>query len=611
MCDTNDRALTAEKEARSSAAVLAAGEHPRATQADILIVDNETSAQEQAKQELAAAAADKLLQAPAPAGGWAEVGTDSPAAELAAELARLPDESITAEELDEEEEDLPAQKQHESLAEEPLVEGSSSAFPYNHDNGKVIADGAPLAGAHSEPLYAARSSFGEPLHAAAAAAAAEVTIVTQELLNEAFHTEQLDNSVHPTDAREVREEGSVSGAAQGAAAGSMDSTFETAERCTPGNSPEADGSTANADAAAVQAVIESLLATETDSAAAAHEAADMQPSNAATAEQGDEGVKESDITAEDQQFLANLALAGGAAAIDGITGYLNGEDARHAAHAPAAAEEFLTASVTLDRLISNTHVTQGMPQSVSAAANEGAVGEDIGLTGQVLDREQQGLLQSHAADTAEHVELPPDSPISTAPSLAAAEQPRTDNGVGSTILEAMELTGHDLVLPVNSLISAEEPGMAYHGGEAKYTNSIPPHTPVLASQLETGSLADGFSGEAEPALEDFTDAAAAAEEAEAKISINLQPRLEWRVNAEITLQQPDAVSTPQRNEPVERPDVTNADGSAASVGMESSHHEGVPAADTQLIGEAIEAEAADQAGEGLQYLLLPLGQWGD
>ena len=90
----------AEKEARSSAAAPAAGEHPRATQADILVVDNETSAQEQAEQELAAEAADEMLSAPAsPAGDWTGVHLDSPAAELAAELARLPGESIIAEQL--------------------------------------------------------------------------------------------------------------------------------------------------------------------------------------------------------------------------------------------------------------------------------------------------------------------------------------------------------------------------------------------------------------------------------------------------------------------------------------------------------------------------------
>ena len=99
---------------------------------------------------------------------------------------------------------------------------------------------------------------------------------------------------------------------------------------------------------------------------------------------------------------------------------------------------------------------------------------------------------------------------------------------------------------------------------------------MFASQLETGSLAKGFSVEAEPALAEpglngLSDAAAAAEEAEeaeAKISINLQPRLEWRVNAEITLQQPDAAPDPQRGEPVEHARCQpTPDGSATSMGM--------------------------------------------
>ena len=114
-------------------------------------------------------------------------------------------------------------------------------------------------------------------------------------------------------------------------------------------------------------------------------------------------------------------------------------------------------------------------------------------------------------------------------------------------------------------------------------------------------MAKGFSVEAEPALAEpglngLSDAAAAAEEAEeaeAKISINLQPRLEWRVNAEITLQQPDAAPDPQRGEPVEMPDVTNAIGSATSMGMGSSHDEGVDAANMQLSEEAAEAVSAE------------------
>ena len=583
----------AEKEARSSAAVPAAGEHPRAAQADILVVDNETSAQEQAEQELAAQAADEMLDAPAsPASHWASARPDSPAAELAAELARLPGESGVAEQLDEEEEEMSAQSSQERLTERPLDERASSAFVHSRDNDSVAADAAPPAGTHSEPLYAARSSFGEPSHAVTAAAAAEVTIMTQELLNEAITTEQLNYDERPTDAREVHREGSAFGEAQEAAAES-----------TPDFSPEAKGSMAPADLAAVQAVIESLLTTEASSAAAAHEAADMQPSDAAVAGQGDNGAKESSITAGEQQTLADLALAGGAAAIDGITGYSSHDDAGDAAHAHAVVEDSafrMRTLVTLDSLLSGTHGNKEMPQGVSTAANEEAIDEGSGLTGHMSDAEQEGLLQSQSTDAAEHAEVPQDSLISTAPSQATAEQSRTDSSSGNTVLQVMDLAGHNFVLPVKSLSSTEEPGLARHEGKAAYEGSLPPSTPVSAAQLKTGSLANGFSVEAEPALaqpalNDPTDAAAAAEEAEeaeAKISINLQPRLEWRINAEITLQQPDGASTPQREEPVEELDVTIADGSAAIMGMESSHDVGVDAGNMQLGEEAVEAKAA-------------------
>ena len=579
----------AEKEARSSSAVSAAGEHPRDTQADILVVDNETLAQEQAEQELAAAAADEMLNAPAsPAGGWAEARPDSPAAKLAAELARLPSESIIAEQLGEEEEEMSAQSFQDRLAEEPLSERASSALVHSHDNGGVAADGTPPAGAHSD----ARGSFGEPSHAVTAAVAAEVTIMTQELLNEALHTEQLNYAEHLTDAREVHREGSAFGEAQGAAAGG-----------TPDRSPQANGGMANADVAAVQAVIESLLTTEAISAAAVHEAADMQPSDAAVAGQGDKGVMDSNITASEQQTLADLALAGGAAAIDGITGYLSHDDAGDTAHAHAVVENSaskMRTSVTLDSLISGTYGTKEMPQGVSTAANVEAVGEDSGPSDHTSDEEQEGLLQSQSTDAAEHAEVPQDSLISAAPSPAVAEQPRTDGSSASTIPQVMHLAGHNAALHVKSRVGTEEPEVARHEGKTAYEDSVPPSTPVFESQLEPGSLAHGFSVEAEPALAEPalnvpTDAAAAAEEAEeaeAKISINLQPRLEWRVNAEITLQQPDAAPEPQRDEPTEKPDVTNADGSAASMGAESSYGVGVDAAYVQLSEEAVEAEAA-------------------
>ena len=574
----------AEKEARSSAAVPAAGERPSATRADILIVDDATSAQEQAEQELAAKAADERLQAPAsPAGDWAGVRTDSPAAELAAELARPPDRSIMTEQIDEEEEGLSAQLMQEQLAEKPHNEEGTSEFKHNHDDDIVAADGTPPVGAHIEPLYAASTSFGRPSHAAAAAAAAEVTIMTQELLNEALHIEQMDYYEHPTDAREALEEGSAFGEAQGAAAGS---------------SPEANGGIKNADAAAVQAVIESLLTTEADSAEAAHEAADMQPINAAMAEQGDTGAKEGSIAAGEQQTLANLALAGGAVAIDDITGYLSHDDAGDAAHAHAVAEDPLKTSVTLDRLISGTRVTKEMPQYASPAADEGTIGEEAGLTGHVSGGEQQGLLQSQSADAAENIEMPQDSHPSITPSPAAAEQPRTDSGADSANLGAMLPTGNNIELPVKSLVSTEEPQIAGRDSEVAYEDSIPPSTPALTSQLETGSLANTVPGEAEPALDTPADAAAAAaeeaEEAEAKISITLQPRLEWRVNAEITLQQPDGASPTPRDELVEELDVTSADldDSAARMGLESSHDEGVDAANVQLSEEALEAQAA-------------------
>ena len=575
----------AEKEASSSAAVPAAGDHPRAPQADILVVDTETSAQEQAEQELAAEAADEMLDAPAsPAGDWAEMRTDSPAAELAAELARLPGESMIVEQLDEEEGKMFARSNQAALAEEPLNERVSSAISHSRDNDGVAADSTPPAGAHGEPLYAAKSSFGEPTHATAAAAAAEVTIMTQELLNEALHTEQVRYDEHPTDAKEVLEEGSAFGEAQGAAAGS-----------TPDNGPEADGSMANADAAAVQAVIASLLLTEANSSEAVHEAADMQPSNAAMAKQGGKGATESSITAGEQQALADLALAGGAAANDGITGNVSHDEAGGAAHTHAVAEVPKGTSVTLDHLISGTYGTKEMPQSVSTAADEGDITKDSGMTVQVSGEEQEGLLESQSADAAERIQLPQDSPSSTAPSPAAAEQAQAGKTAGNATLEALDDSGRNAAMPVVSAISAEEPEMARHEGKTAQEYSIPPSTPVFASQLEPGSLANSFSVKAEPALDGPTDAAAAAEEAaeaEAKISINLQPRLEWRVNAEITLQQPDAILEPQRDEPFEKPDVTNADGSAAGMGVKSSHDEDVDAARLQLHEEAVEAMAA-------------------
>ena len=577
----------AEKEARSSAAVPAASEQPRATQADILVVDDETSAQEQAEQELAAEAADEMLAAAtSPAGDWAGARPDSPAAELAAELARLPGESTIAEQLDEEKEEMSAQSVQERVAEEPLTERASSAFLQSRGYDGVAADGTPPAGAHSEPLYAARGSFREPSHAAAAAAAAEVTIMTQELLNEALHTEQVSYDEHPTNAEEVHEDGSSFGEAQGAAAGS-----------TPDRSPEADGNMGNADAAAVQAVIESLLPTE--AAGAAHEATDMQPLDAAVAGQGDNGAKVSDTCAEDQQVLADVALAGGAAATDVITSHPSGDDAGDTPHAHAVIKDSasrMRTSVTLDGVISGTYKTKGMPQGASTAANEEAIGEGFGQTDHLSDEEQEGLPQSQSAGAAEHAEVPQDSPISTAPSPAAAEQPLPDSSAGNATLQVRDLAGHNAALPVKSLISAEEPGMARHDGEAAFEDSLIPSIPMLESQLEPGSLADGFSAEAEPALAepgltDLSDAAAAAEEAEeaeAKISINLQPRLEWRVNAEITLQQPDAAPDPQGDEPIEGPDVTIADGSAASMGMESSCDDSVNVGNMQLSEEAAE-----------------------
>ena len=578
----------AEKEARSSSAVSAAGEHPRDTQADILVVDNETSAQEQAEQELAAEAADEMLDAPAsPAGDWAEARPGSPAAELAPELARLPGKSSITEQLDEEEDEVSAQSAPDRLAEEPLNERASSALVHSPDNDSVAADAAPPAGAHSEPLHAARSSFGKPSHAATAAAAAEVTIMTQELLNEALYVEQSNYDEHPTDPKE----GSAFGKAQEAAAES-----------TPDKSPEAEGSMATADAAAVQAVIESLLITEIGSAEAAHEAADMQPSAAAVAGQVDSGANLSGIAAEDQQVLANAALAGGAAAMDDITSHPTGDDAGDTAHAHAAVEDSaftMRSSLTLDSLISGAYVTKETSQSLSTAAHEGAISEDSGLTGHVSDGEKEALLQSHSGDAAEAIQLPPHSPPSIAPSPAASEQPQAGSTAGNAALEAMDFEGRNAALPVMSPISAEEPGLARHEGKPAYKDA--PSSPVFASQLETGSLAKGFSVEAEPALAEpglngLSDAAAAAEEAEeaeAKISINLQPRLEWRVNAEITLQQPDAAPDPQRGEPVEMPDVSNAIGSATSMGAESSYDVGVDAANMQLSEEAAEAVSAE------------------
>ena len=357
---------------------------------------------------------------------------------------------------------MSAQSVQDRMAKEPLTERASSAFVHSRDNDSVAADGTHPAGAHSEPLYAARSSFGEPSHAATAAAAAEVTIMTQELLNEALHTEQLNYDEHPTDAEEVHEEGPAFGEAQGAAAGS-----------TPDKSTEAGGSMANADAAAVQAVIESLLLTGADLTEAAHEAADMQPSDAAVAEQGD---RVCDITAEDQQVLADVALAGGAAAIDGITSHPTSDDAGDTAHAHAVVEDSavrMRTSVTLDSLISGAYVTKEMPQPASTAASEAAVGEGSGLTDHLSDEEQKGLLQSQSADAAEHIKLSQDSPPRIAPSQAAAEQPWTDSSSGNTVVQVMDPAGHILVLPVKSPIGTEEPGMARHEGKTAYEDAIP------------------------------------------------------------------------------------------------------------------------------------------
>ena len=236
-----------------------------------------------------------------------------------------------------------------------------------------------------------------------------------------------------------------------------------------------------------------------------------------------------------------------------------------------------------------------MAQPISSAASEGAIGGESGQTGPVTAEEQKSLPQNHAADAGGHAKAHQDSPTGIAPSPAAAEQPQTDVHAGNAILEAMHLAGHNLALLVSSQISAEEPGLARQVGQAAHEGFIPPSPPVLASQLETGSPGSGFSGETEPAPDNPTNAAAAAEEAneaEAKISINLQPRLEWHVNAEITLQQPDAASDPQKDEPVDKLDATYVHGSAASMGMESSHGKGVPVATLRLSEGPREAKAA-------------------
>lgn len=499
-----DRMAPAQEELIEGADDLEARLSPDAAQADILVNDEASE-----QTEVPAEAAQLRETAKSADAAALSLSTDEP--DLA--MLQLSDDAADQPSGDDA---LTENRSAALAAAEPASDANGSAPPEDAVK-HPAAEYTPATDQKSEDAHE------HDLAEATDAVEAEVAAVTDQLLNEAIYEE-----AQAVEAQSTLPQEQAIGAAREARIEGLVSTAEATQ-------PHQYAAEAADDK--VWAVTENAHFGETKfSSLEPAVEDDASATKAARPDESDYQVLDGErkSSAEEQQALANQILSGADAAISDMASHLGAALGSPLLYSdPNDSTVAHRGSFTLDSLISSGYMPKDSAGAVPDSDPVGSTDQGFSSTNsQSVSNHATYALHSPTGDLAwplnETQLTPHDSSLSTGASLPRAAQLEDPAEEES---EAAQPPDDDLV-PVKT---AEEVELARSEHEA-------PSSPGQLT-VDNNSLLVDDDAELSPnisATETQDTAAGEAETPEARISINLQPRLEWRVNAEITLEQPEA-----------------------------------------------------------------------
>jgi len=528
------RAILAGKGSAQGAQDLAEAAQQDAAEPDILVVEESADLEQAEQPEETPEIADTTAPTELPAMG----ADDNAAAESAAELAQqLGADAADQADIDDE------------LAAE------SAALELSQDAAEVPKAAKPVAGDESGVdeawLTAAEDTAEQASADSPEALAAEVAAMTDELFDVAIHEGQAMN---PQTSEEEGKEVAIRAVPEATLEPEeVDAVDITIERLV---STIQSVSTGQNDSA--------LTTTDSITDAEGHD----QPQSPDAGRNGSEEVlsDSAKMSAAEQQALANRILSG----IDAPLSYGSGTMNADMLHNDINVSPDRLRS-TLDSLISSRY----QPKESSEMSSAGYMyPNNIDFSAATNEADEDDM-HSPEHSLAQDAAAQRDSPESQ---LAMQEGPSEVPGEFSTgtlhgnTTEAV-LSPHHSELSANDTEDAANPGAAEAENKAGPDTSL--HTvsvgevPLAAEDVNTEAHDKAEYVSAGETSESLATAPDGADAIEARIMINLEPKLEWRVNAEITLQPPEAKCGTQNPTLAEGPG--EGDNSMPALAVDSNH----------------------------------------